>query len=70
MRAMHDVCSGGGQFIIATHSPPPMAYPGAVIYEIDDDGARPVGYDEIESVSLWRNFLDSPDRFFRHLFDE
>jgi predicted ATPase len=45
-----------------------MAYSGAVIYELDDDGAHRVQYGEIESVSLWRNFLDSPDRF-RHLFD-
>lgn len=70
MRTMHDVVSGGGQFILATHSPLLMAFPGARVYELTDDGARPIAYDDLDVVSLWRNFLDSPERFFRHLFAE
>lgn len=44
-----------------------MAFPGAAIYEFDIDGIRRSAWDEVESVQLWRSFLDAPDRFFRHL---
>jgi predicted ATPase len=67
---MHDACAIGAQFVIATHSPMLMAYPGARIYEFDDDGAHAVLFDEVSLVGLWRTFLESPDRYFRHLFDE
>jgi predicted ATPase len=67
---MHDACTNGAQFVIATHSPMLMAYPGARIYEFDDDGANAVSFDEVSVVGLWRTFLDAPDRYFRHLFDE
>ena len=67
---MHDACAIGAQFVIATHSPMLMAYPGAQIYEFDDDGAHGVSFDEVPVVGLWRTFLDHPDRYFRHLFDE
>jgi predicted ATPase len=47
-----------------------MSYPGAVIYEFDDNGAHKVDYDDVTTVSLWRTFLESPDRYFRHLFED
>jgi predicted ATPase len=34
------------QFIIATHSPILMAYPGATIYSVDDQPVRAVPYEE------------------------
>ncbi|MEZ5377649.1 MAG: AAA family ATPase [Acidimicrobiales bacterium] len=67
---MHDATEAGAQFVIATHSPVLMAFPHATIYEFGNDGAQQCSYDEIESVQLWRNFLDEPDRFFRHLLGE
>jgi predicted ATPase len=70
LATMHDACADGAQFVIATHSPMLMAYPGARIYEFDDDGAHEVSFDEASSVGPWREFLEHPDRFFRHLFDE
>ncbi len=70
LATMHDACAEGAQFVIATHSPMLMAYPGARIYEFDDDGAHEVSFDDASSVGLWRAFLERPDRFFRHLFDE
>ncbi len=65
--AMHEAVSDGAQFIVATHSPVLMAFPEAVIYEFDSDGAHRAEWAEVESVQLWRSFLDAPDRFFRHL---
>ena len=66
---MHNAASSGAQFIVATHSPVLMAYPHATIYQLNSDGATIIPYDDIESVKLWRNFLDAPHRFFQHLFD-
>ncbi|MCU0491730.1 MAG: AAA family ATPase [Chloroflexaceae bacterium] len=57
----------GGQFIIATHSPIVMAYPGAAIYSFDGGHIRPVTYDEAEHVSLTRDFLNHPQRYLKHL---
>ncbi len=70
LATMYDACAMGAQFVIATHSPMLMAYPGPRIYEFDDDGAHAVSFDDVSLVGLWRTFLESPDRFFRHLFDE
>jgi predicted ATPase len=55
------------QFIIATHSPILMALPGASIISFDKPPARQVSYDEVEHVSLTRDFLNNPDAFLRHL---
>ena len=55
------------QFIIATHSPILMAYPGAAIYNFDADGIKRVAYDEVEHVTVTRSFLNNPDQFLKHL---
>jgi predicted ATPase len=58
------------QFIVATHSPLLMAYPDALIYQLDTTGFRRVAYQETEHFQLTKAFLDSPERYFRHLFAE
>lgn len=68
LRRIHDLVSERAQFLIATHSPILLAYPGAVIYEFTDSGIERIDYDSAPSVRLTRNFLDAPDRFFQHLF--
>jgi predicted ATPase len=55
------------QYIIATHSPMLMAYPGATIYSFDAGAIQPVAYDEVEHVTFARAFLSAPQRFLRHL---
>lgn len=55
------------QFIIATHSPIVMAFPGATIYACDDGAVRQTAYDQIEHVTLTRDFLRDPEQFLRHL---
>lgn len=57
----------GAQFIVATHSPILMALPGARILSFDGGAIRPVSYDEVEHVTLTRDFLANPSRFLRHL---
>lgn len=58
----------GSQFVIATHSPILMAYPRATILELSRDGLRTVRWDETEHYRVTRDFLASPERFFKHLF--
>jgi predicted ATPase len=55
------------QFIIATHSPILMAFPGAQILSFDESPPQAVSYDEIEHVRLTRDFLNNPEVYLRHL---
>lgn len=55
------------QFIIATHSPILMAFPGAVILSFDETPLQPVSYDSLEHVTLTRSFLNDPDQYLRYL---
>lgn len=55
------------QFIIATHSPILLAFPGALIYSCDEAPPRRVAYDDLEHVTLTRGFLQSPERYLRRL---
>jgi len=56
-----------GQFLIATHSPILMAYPGATILSFDTTPVAEVAYDDTEHVSLTRAFLADPQAFLRRL---
>jgi predicted ATPase len=64
---MHDLVGEGSQFVVATHSPMLLAYPGALIYDLDEDGIAPIAFEDADAVRLTRDFLDAPERYFRHL---
>jgi len=53
----------GGQLIIATHSPVLLAIPEATIYHFDEDGITERLYDELETITFLRRFLDSPSKY-------
>ena len=55
------------QFVIATHSPMLLAYPGARIYSFDQVPIAPVAYEELDHVVLTRDFLNDPGAFLRRL---
>lgn len=55
------------QFIIVTHSPMLMAYPGANIYEITEERMKKVTLEETEHYTITRSFLNNPDAFLRRL---
>ncbi len=57
----------GGQFVMATHSPVLMAYPGALLYQLDGAHITRPAYDDLEHVKLLREFLAAPEAFTRHL---
>ena len=55
------------QFVIATHSPMLMAFPNATIYSFDQQSIRQVAFHEVEHVQIMKSFLESPQRYLRHL---
>jgi predicted ATPase len=55
------------QFIIATHSPILMAFPGAVILSFDETPAQPAPFESLEHVTITRSFLNNPEQYLRHL---
>jgi predicted ATPase len=71
LRIIHDLAkTGRAQFLIATHSPIILAYPGAVLFSLDGDAIDEIAYRETKHYLITRDFLSSPDRFFKHLFAE
>jgi predicted ATPase len=64
---LREMTNADAQFLIATHSPILMAFPGAAILSFDRPPVRAVAYDEVEHVSLTRDFLNRPEAFLKHL---
>ncbi len=57
------------QFMIATHSPIIMAYPGAEIFHLDEGVIKRIKYQDVEHVRITKDFLDNPERTLRHLLE-
>jgi predicted ATPase len=70
MRRMHDLVALGSQFIISTHSPILLGYPGATIYVLSDEGLAATPYEETDVVEMTRSFLEDRDQFLHHLFED
>jgi predicted ATPase len=68
LRRMHQLVDAGSQFVVATHSPILLAYPGATIYECGESGLAPVEYDDAAPVRVTRGFLAGPERYLGLLF--
>jgi len=67
---LKDMIDQDAQFIIATHSPILMAFPGASILDFNNCPVAEVAYDELEHVTLTRDILNNPQAFLRHLYRE
>lgn len=65
---MHQLVSDQSQFIMATHSPILMAYPGAKIYQIDKTGIYPIKYQDTEHYEITKAFLNNPEPMLKALF--
>lgn len=69
LKILHDLEKPGhAQFIISTHSPIILAYPGAVLYSLDGDSIDEIAYRETEHYLVTHDFLNEPERYLRHLF--
>lgn len=67
---MKQLIDDASQFIVATHSPILLAYPGATIYQIDGSGIAPVRYEDTEHYAVTKAFLENPARMLSELFDD
>jgi predicted ATPase len=57
----------GSQVLCATHSPVIAALPGATILEVGDWGIRHTTWDDLELVQNWKSYLQTPERYLRHV---
>jgi predicted ATPase len=67
---LHQLAQEGSQVVVATHSPVLSALPGADVVELGAHGLRRTTWDELEVVGHWRSYLESPQRYLRHLLEE
>jgi predicted ATPase len=58
------------QFIIATHSPIVLAYPGAQILAFDRGALQTIAYTDTDAYVITRRFLHDPKRALQTLFTE
>jgi hypothetical protein len=71
LRILHDLTAQKiAQFVIATHSPMLLTFPGATIFSLDAEQIRPVTYQETDHFQITRDFLNAPERYYRHLLEE
>lgn len=57
------------QFIIATHSPILLSFPGAAIYELSENGVALVPYRNTQIYTLVKSFVNKPEQFLKYLLD-
>lgn len=60
--------SGRAQFLVSTHSPIILAYPRAVLLSLDGESIHAVRYVDTDHYRVTKQFLISPERYFKHLF--
>ena len=68
----HELVKGndGIQFIIVTHSPLLLAYPGAQIFSFDEGNVHQIEYRESQPFQLVSRFMAAPERYINALFSE
>ena len=67
---IHELEKKNSQFIISTHSPILMAYPGAQLLYLTREGIREVSYRDTEHYQITKQFLNAPEQMCRYLFAE
>ena len=70
IRRMHELVADGSQFVVSTHSPILLAYPGARVFALDEHGIAETAWQETEVVELTRSFLADRGRFLHYLFSD
>ena len=67
LAAMHRLVEHNSQFIIATHSPILLGYPGATIYLFAEKKLARIDYLDTEHYQITKAFLDRPERMINEL---
>lgn len=62
-----DMINQNSQFIIATHSPILMAFPGATIFSCDEIPVKKKAFNDVEHVQIMKSFLNNPENYLRRL---
>jgi predicted ATPase len=70
LTAMHDLVMKGSQFVVATHSPILMAYPGAMIFQFNEASIEEVAYKDTEHYKITKTFLERTDQMLAELTAE
>jgi predicted ATPase len=70
LRLVMRAADAGAQFIIATHSPIFLACPGARIFRFDGPPIHEASFDELEHVTVMRDFLNDPQGQLERLREE
>ncbi|SEO51090.1 Predicted ATPase [Paenibacillus sophorae] len=67
---MHQLVRSDSQFVIATHSPILMSYPGADIWLLEGEGIREVALEETEHYAVTKAFMNDREGMLRELLGE
>lgn len=71
MIIIREICKNPhSQFIIATHSPLLLAYPGSTIYSCDSTSLASIAYTDTKHYQITKQFLDNPGHYLHHLFKD
>ncbi|WP_376767807.1 AAA family ATPase [Mesobacillus zeae] len=70
LKIMHDLANEGSQFIIATHSPIILSYPGAAILSFDGEEIQEVDYEATDHYQITKYFLNNRESFLNKLLDD
>lgn len=69
MAEIDNLVKKDSQFIIATHSPILITYPGAEILEFSGDGIAKVNYQDTEHFQITKGFLNNPEQMLGYLLN-
>lgn len=58
------------QFIIASHSPILLAFPGAAVLQLSESGIERVCYRDTEHYRVTRRFLENPEKMMKYLIED
>ncbi|MEN6594334.1 MAG: AAA family ATPase [Clostridiaceae bacterium] len=67
MNMIADAVKRDCQFILSTHSPILLAYPGASLYAFSEGQLTETSFGALENISFLRDFLAEPQRYLRRL---
>lgn len=70
LKLIDDGVKAGGQFILVTHSPILLAYPGASLLNFDGEGLTACAYEDTASYQVTKLMLDQPDRILHYLLED
>ena len=70
MVLMNELLGKNSQFVIATHSPMLMTFPGAQVMELTEDDIKTVPYDQSGHFQLTKRFLNYPEKMLDVLLEE